>query len=95
MNYKILQIKHDPATLSEYFDPESKLNHRVIEKKQIDGGMVLLVGNMPVADATYFGYDVLICRNNKLPKSEDWGTFAWSYLNFDLAKHQFEAVKSI
>jgi hypothetical protein len=95
MNYKTLQIRHDSTTLETYYDPESKLNCKVIEKKQLPGGSVLLVGNMPYPDATFFGYDVMICRNNKLPKTEEWGTFGWSYIDFDLAKKQFEAVKQI
>lgn len=95
MNYEILKFKHDSTTLSDYYDPESKLNYRVIEKKVISDGSVLLVGNMPISDATFFGYDVLICRNNRIPKTEEWGTFGWSYIDFDLAKKQFEAVKEI
>jgi hypothetical protein len=95
MNYKILQTRHDATTLETYYDPESKLNHRVIEKRVLDGGSVLLVGNMPIPDATFFGYDVMICRNSKLPKSEEWGTYGWSYIDFDLAKKQFETIKEI
>jgi len=94
MNYKILQIKHDINKLETYFDPESRLNCKILDKKPINIGTIVIIGLLPENNTKgeYIGYDTMICRDNHVPKSEDWGTWAWSWLNYQSAKKQFDNI---
>lgn len=92
-NFKILPNRYNPFELTEYFDPESRLNCRVLDKKQIADGIALVVGLMSENDQSiYIGYDFLICRNGKLPKTEEWGVWGWSWLKYESARKQFEGT---
>ena len=95
-NYRILQFSANLKDLSEYFDPESRLNVRVLEKSESGDDWIFLVGLLPENNrgSIYIGYDVMICRNNKIPKSEDWGTWGWSWNKLEQAKKQFDDILS-
>jgi hypothetical protein len=97
MNFKILQINHKANELTEYFDSESHLNYRILDKKLINNGCVLVAGLLPENNpkGDYIGYDTMICRNNKIPKSEDWGVYAWSWIKYESAKKQFDSIREI
>jgi hypothetical protein len=96
MNFKILQIKHNTNGLNEFFNPESRLNCRIMDKKPIEGGSVVVVGLLPENDpkGQYIGYDTMICRGNRIPKTEDWGVLGWSWLKYETAKKQFDGLFS-
>lgn len=91
MNFRrMLPMSRDVSNLTEYFDPESRLNCRIVERKSLPGGTAVIIETLCDANGTATGYDVCLCRKDKLPKSEDWGTTAWSWINYGKAKEQFD-----
>ena len=82
-----LPMSRDISKLTEYYDPESRLDYRVIERQGIEEGSIIVLEIL--MGETIVGYDVCICRNNKLPKSEDWGEKAWNWKTKEKAIQQF------
>ena len=79
----------------EYYDTDSNLNSRIIARKELAGGAVVIIENLLDANGVVCGYDVAICRNNKLPHSEDWGKCAWSWITKKTAEKQFAGINKI
>jgi hypothetical protein len=80
---------------TEYYDSGTNLNYRVLDKKQVTGGMAILLACLLDANGPVSGYDVIQCRGNRFPDSEDWGTYGWSWLSEEKAREQYNSIQAI
>ncbi len=88
----MLPMSRDVSILTKYYDSESRLNCRIIERKIVPGGTAVIIETLCDANGMATGFDVCLCRNDKLPKSEDWGATAWSWITFQKAKDQYDRI---
>lgn len=91
-NYKILQLSRRIEKGQEYFDPDSKLNCRVLEYQEQEETAIGLIELLASSGGPEIGYDVVFCRDRKLPKTNDWGMEGWSYRTKIAAENHYQKL---